>query len=310
VDGIQTPFAGIEVTLAVVPLRAVESDVDLGGHGTVSASDGVAPTFHDPVQIGAGHNTTGSPVLLEFRASFSEFIHPTVADPTIEFTEAGGDPSLVLDPGDGTWQWDNGRASGFFRFTLQPGDDASDDQYRILLNDLADMSGNTVSGQTASSWTTINAWGSFFDFEGSDQGWTKVGPGWERGAPIIGPMGAYSGVSCWGTSLSTNYGNNWNTTLTSPVLEVPAISAELRFWTWFDLYYYDVIRVLIDDGLSPTMVASYDSYDYGEVWTQRVIALDSWAGQDVQVQFEFTTNSYDSTVGFFLDDVEVISTFP
>lgn len=299
-DGIQTPFAGIDVTLAAVPVNAVDPNVD-SGHGQIVVSDQVAPSIADAYQIGGGLNNTGSPTVVELDASFSEYVNISTPDPTIEIQEAGGDPAFALNPADGIWTWDSGRRSGKFRFTLLPGENASGDQFRIRVTDLADFSGNLTPGQSASAWATIRSVGDSFDFEDSPQGWAVNGVGWEWGMPIQGPSAAHSGTFCFGTDLDayTQYG--WDSSLTSPPIRVPLTAPTLDFWYWSYFGYNQFCDVLVNG--QQLLRFSYTATS----WTFRQIPLDAFAGQLVTVVFRFDSvngQSY-SHEGIFVDDVAI-----
>ncbi len=309
-DGLQTPFAGIAVTFACVPLEAVDPDAG-SGHGTVEIVDVVPPSIIGTEQIGLGDNTLGDPQILEFHLLLDEYLDLATDTPTLETREAGGDAGYLLNPADGAWHWSAGRRAGVFRFTLAPGQNASGDEFRILLQDMADLSGNVVPGESASDWIPISVAGGRFDFEGSAQGWTRSGLGWEWGSPSHGPGSAHSGTTCWAVSLHSEYGINWSGDLVSPTLRIPTAEPRLQFWSW--LYtdsYSDYVRVYVDDGFTETEIVSYHG-GYPE-WREESISLSAFAGQDVEHIFRFTSDAYDSYAypGFFLDDVTIESLAP
>jgi hypothetical protein len=306
VDGMQTPFAGTAVTFCVVPERAADTNPG-GEHGTVIVRDNVVPSLAQVIQIGNGYNDTGDDTFIEFKVLFSEYINPATEDPTIEFAESGGDPAFVLDPQNATWIWQNGRREGRFSFTLSPGQNATEDLYRVSITDMRDLAGNLAAGQTSSAWQTIEVWGAQFDFETSTQGWTRTGQGWEWGIPTIGPGGAHSGTRCWGTTLNAQYQDNWDTSLSSPEIYVPATSPYLEFWCWYETDSYDdFVYVYVDHDGGSEQIARYDGYQ--SEWQLKTFNLSSYANERVQIRFRFTSDSYGTYQGFFLDDVRVYST--
>ncbi len=303
VDGIQTAFAGTEVTFCVVPKRATISTPG-DSHGTVVVRDNQAPSMTRVTQIGNGINGTGRPAYLEFGVLFSEFIDPSVADPVIEVTEAGGDPAYTLDPASASWVWNAGRFSGQFIFEIPDGADASGDNIRVTINDLTDLSGNTTTGLSVTDWKMVELWGDVFDFETSPQGWTRTGDGWQWGSPSIGPGGAHGSLRCWGLSLDGNYGPNWTTDLLSPDIFVPGTNPVLSFWSWYYTDTYDdYVRVYADDGVTEVLLVSFHGNSGG--WVLNSYELNGFAGKRITLRFNFTSNSYSEYPGFFLDDVTI-----
>jgi len=305
VDGIQTPLAGINVDFMVIPLYA---SIPVPGppHLELRIADAVLPTVFYSSQSGVGNNNTAEQTNLRFTVVCSEYLDPMAADPQIVITEAGGDPGFALNPAEGTWVWEPGMKRGYFEFILEPGTDASEDILQIVFQDLTDLSGNVAPGETSTDPISITGAGGMFDFEISGQDWVDEGQGWEWGTPTIGPSGAHSGVSCWGTSLHDSYGNGWNTSLVSPTVIVPVVSPTVRFWGWSDTesccdYCRLYVRYLGSD------------YEIGEYrgsstsWTERTASISNYAGQEVNFVFEFRTDGSVTDWGFFFDDFEVVS---
>ncbi len=305
VDGIQTPFAGTEVTFCVVPKRAMISNPG-DPHGIVVVKDDLAPVLTWVSQIGSGLNDSGSMKYLEFGVTFSEYINPSVADPVIEVTEAGGDPAYALDPASASWIWNGGRFSGQFVFEIPDGTNAAGDNIRVTINDLTDLSGNTTAGLLASDWQMVELWGAIFDFETSPQGWTQTGEGWQWGTPTIGPAGAHESQRCWGLTLDTIYGPNWMTDLLSPEFMVPGTNPVLTFWCWYETDYYDdFVEVYADDGVHEVQLYSFHGNSGG--WVLNSYNLSEFLDKKIILRFRFTSDSYGEFPGFFLDDVAIDS---
>lgn len=301
IDGIQTPFAGTDVSFSVVPMNATSPNPG-APHGTVIVSDSQAPAILYVTQIGNGLNATGSSTPLEFVIQFSEYVDPSVVDPVIEMNELGGDPAFVLNPANAFWSWTSGGYSGRFIFDLPDGTNASGDQFRVTVNDLADLSGNTIAGVTASPWKTIEIWGAIFNFEGSPQGWTQTGDGWQWGTPTIGPLGAHDGVRCWGVSMNANYGDNWVADLRSSDIFVPGVNPVLNFWCWYDTDYYDdYVYVYADNGITEVLLDTFHGNSGG--WQLKSYSLDTFLNETVTLRFRFTSDNYGTYPGFFVDDV-------
>jgi len=305
VDGFMTPFAGTTVSFCVVPLRAVDTSPG-DAHAILDVVDNVMPGIMDVVQTGDGINDTGQPGIIAFKVIFSEYVHPATNDPIILFEENGGDPDFILDPADGSWEWENGRRQGTFTFPLGDGQDASGDSYRVRIIDIQDLSGNLVSGQTQVWWKDIEAWGSEYDFETSNQGWTRSGEGWAWGSPSIGPGSGHASVNCWGVTLDVQHGDNWDTEVVSPIIYVPAVAPTLEFWSWYELDYYDdYVYVYVDHDGGSTLLTSFNN-DV-ESWQLREYGLYSFANQHVRIRFQFTSDNYGTYDGFFFDDLRVYS---
>lgn len=303
IDGIQTPFAGIEVTFCVVPRNAATTTPG-DPHGVVVLRDEQAPVVTGVVQVGNGLNEAGTDARIDFTVNFSEYIHPAVADPVFEVKEAGGDSLFALDPATATWIWNGGRVSGRFSLEIPAYANAGGDHIRLTINDLTDLAENTTAGLTATAWQEVDLWGANFDFELSPQGWTRTGQGWQWGTPTIGPLGAYLSQRCWGLTMDTNYGPNWNTSLLSPEFVVPGIYPTLAFWCWYDTDYYDdYVRVYINNGVEEVEIDAFHNKSNG--WVRETYSLSQYAGRRINLRFQFTSDSYQEFPGFFLDDVTI-----
>ncbi len=307
VDSIQTPFAGTEVSFCVVPLDAADSTPG-GSHGMVVVRDERVPTIMGVIQHGTSNNDTGITQSIQFNVYFSEYISPSVEDPVIEIAEMGGDDAFALDPATATWVWNAGRMSGQFVFEIADGVNASGDEYRVVITDLADLSGNSNTWFTSTEWATVEVFGAFFDFEGSAQGWSQSGEGWEWGIPTIGPGEGHESQYCWGVSLDSNYGDNWDTSLTSPIFIVPTSGALLTYWAWISTDYYDdILKVYLDTGDGVVLLEQLSSSTNN--WVEYSHSLASFAGQSVSLIFQFTSDSYGNYPGFYIDDVVVGSPY-
>ncbi|MBD3237782.1 MAG: hypothetical protein GF330_13850 [Candidatus Eisenbacteria bacterium] len=305
VDGVQSPFSATEVTFSVLPARATNPNPG-DPHATLAVIDNTPPSISWIEQIGSAVNDSDESTPLEIAVGFTEHIDMAVPDPILEIKEAGGDSSFTLDPMQGTWSWDQGRMAGRFAFSLEGGCDASGDSIRIRAATLADLSGNAISGETTSPWMSLANWSSF-DFESSGQGWTRQGQGWAWGAPSRGPEGGHQSEHCWGTTLHSDYGDNWDTTLHSPSLRIPAGGADLEFWKWSELDAYDdhcYLEIVADGDVST--LATFTGY--ATEWERMQYSLDVYAGQLVEIRFHFTSNYHGHDYeGFFVDDLSVSS---
>lgn len=303
-DQAVTPLAGTEVEICVLPANSEVGSPGLP-HGMVTISDQKAPVLGSVVQEGIGNNLMAYPVTLDLVLWFSEFVAESVADPVLVIQEAGGDPAFALDAANSAWSWDPGMHSSRFRFELEPGQDASGDLFQIAVSDLTDLTGNVTPGVQGTGQQIIS--GSYsFDFEQGLDGWTLEGTGWELGTPTSGPGAAYSGVTCWGTSLTGYYGNSTLSSLVSPEVHLGFPQPELRYYAWISTESCcDHLYVEIDNGTGwQTLVSQQGSI---ENWQQYTVDLTAYEGQMVQVRFRFRSDSSVTRNGVFLDVVEIKS---
>jgi hypothetical protein len=301
-DAIVTPLAGIAVEMCVLPANAMEPSPG-SPHAVVTITDRQPPALAELRQLGIGFNLTDQPMSFDILVEFSEFIGPDVADPVIEIIEAGGDPSFTLDPAAGTWIWDPGMHRGRFRFTLQPGDDATGDQYRASVADLVDLAGNVASGSQMSALETIFSSYSF-DFENGAGDWSVVGTGWELGAPSSGPGEAYSGTQCWATTLAGNYANSTNTRLISPEMLIAFPQPVLRYQAYIDTESCcDHLHVEVDAGSGWISLGTYQGS--ATSWQRYEHDLSAYEGQTVQLQFRFTSDGSVTRPGVYLDAIAI-----
>lgn len=111
-------------------------------------------------------------------------------------------------------------------------------------------------------------------------------------------------------------GNNLDSTLTSPSFTVPD-GASLTAKAWFDIeedYDYAYAEVSTDGGSSwtalETNVSAADAEggitgDSGDAWVDLSADLSSYAGQEAQVRFRYTSDGGVNETGFLVDDVAV-----
>lgn len=163
------------------------------------------------------------------------------------------------------------------------------------------------------------------DFETTDGEWTPSGPAnnWEFGVIVSGifencgftawpfpePAGAHSGSRVWGTKLNGCYENfNGSSALskTYDLLGRPA-NLELRWWHWLHVFVpYDQALVLVND---QEVWRAPDNLPTA-VWVQQKVNLSAFSGQGaVTVQFVLEATSEVNRMGWYLDDIEIISIY-
>ena len=138
---------------------------------------------------------------------------------------------------------------------------------------------------------------------------------WEVGIPGVGPSSAIQGINCAGTILNGNYEDEGESRLTSPLFIVPDTSENphLRFWQWYDFSYSDRGSILIKKENGDWDILSEPfQWNSSNVWSSPIIDLSAYAGQSVQVAFQFSADdsnsaSNDISSGWYIDDIELVT---
>ncbi len=164
--------------------------------------------------------------------------------------------------------------------------------------------------QYAADYITIEAEGDMtVDFEGTT-------------VTQLAPTQAYSGDWAWWSHRV----DSSDTRLTLPVDLTDVEQATLRFRTWYnveELWDYAYVGVSTDDGATWTLLESdrttrenpngnaygpgYTgvSGDSEPAWVLEEIDLTAYAGQPVQIRFEYVTDLAVTQPGMFIDDVDI-----
>ncbi len=179
------------------------------------------------------------------------------------------------------------------------------------------------------------------DLESGAPGWTHSGAQdeWELGAPVVGPPGAFSGLSVWGLDLDGTYEAGADATLTSPEIDLAgADKAMLSFRHWYDIYSSlpppglddsAWVEVSPDGGATWVYVQPVGGYPdripqrnpylppgtpvYAGVtsgWELATFPLDAFAGERIKVRFRFLYDpspepGWTLRPGWYIDDFEV-----
>jgi RHS repeat-associated protein len=147
---------------------------------------------------------------------------------------------------------------------------------------------------------------------------------WQIGVPTFGPpknsfgLRAYAGTNVAATILNGNYTDGVSSRLISPSFTVPSVDPSsavvLRFWQWYQYGTGDAGLVQIAPVASPTnwttlTVAATNGTS--TIWTQVVVDLTAYQGQQVRLGFYHTANSDGSVgAGWYLDNVGFSSFVP
>jgi hypothetical protein len=80
----------------------------------------------------------------------------------------------------------------------------------------------------------------------------------------------------------------------------------LTFWTWYDIEEdWDMAFVEVSvDGRKYDML---DKFTGTSGWTQKSYSLDAYAGREIYIRFRYTTDSYTTGAGFYVDDISPVA---
>ncbi|HXI04654.1 MAG TPA: dockerin type I domain-containing protein, partial [Candidatus Saccharimonadales bacterium] len=181
------------------------------------------------------------------------------------------------------------------------------------------------------------------DMDGQSANWstTASGAGWQRGVPVVGPPGAFSGTQVFGTNLTGVYEAGTNDTLRTPVIDLTAVpSATFSFWHFYDIFakgspnaeddggWIEVIDtadsvvhyVVPDDGYSNTVDRDGSPPIKGgsgvfagksEGYLHSTLDLTPWLGKRIWLQFHIWNDVVEGPfnratgAGWYVDDVAV-----
>ncbi|WP_408894886.1 S8 family serine peptidase [Paenibacillus taichungensis] len=149
------------------------------------------------------------------------------------------------------------------------------------------------------------------DFEEDNLGFTSGGVGntWAWGAPTSGPGSAYSGDKVIATNLTGTYAANSNAYLLAPPIDLTQSSegALLSFKHWYDLESnIDFGKVYIATEDSDFVFEEALSFTgAGGGWKTQYIDLRDYAGQQVFIKFNLTSDNSVQKAGWYIDDFSV-----
>ncbi len=170
------------------------------------------------------------------------------------------------------------------------------------------------------------------DFEDDDGGYTHSGTNdsWEWGTPNYpeGPANAYSGVKCWATSLTGPFLNGSQCGLTTVEFDLPSSNPYFSFYHWYDFgpsnWDGGNLKITTDGGNNWELIYPDGGYPEDELassnplnpepgycgepglgWVQAYFDLSAYAGETVQIKFDFGSTSVVEHPGWYIDDVEV-----
>jgi bacillopeptidase F len=155
--------------------------------------------------------------------------------------------------------------------------------------------------------------------ESGSGSWTTGGDmnEWGLGDPDWGNV--HSGSYCWGTDINASspgdndeYENDANEWLRTPNVDLTSTpNARLIFWHKFRTENnYDIAYVEVSvNGGSWTTLESY-STDIGGTnsWIQKVISLNSQAGNNIRVRFRLDSDDGITDKGWYIDDINITCT--
>lgn len=175
--------------------------------------------------------------------------------------------------------------------------------------DSAGAAGAAGSGSQTSEPTLVWTDG----FENGFGDWSVEGGVWTIGTPTFaGAPKPYDGVAYAGMGLAGNYIGAHDARLVSPSFEVPALAEHPRFkyayWYSFGVnggnVDYGQVQVRVKGGnwvdLADDRLSSASDH-----WSQRVIELDDYAGQTIQIGFHTVLTGTAPHPGWFIDTVSL-----
>ncbi|WP_045519063.1 S8 family serine peptidase [Neobacillus niacini] len=154
--------------------------------------------------------------------------------------------------------------------------------------------------------------GYFQDFESAPNGWISYGTqnSWEWGVPTAGPLKAASGEKVYGTKLNGHVAYNANMNLMMPPIILPEGNSYLQFKDWYQLEdkeSKDFGNVFVStDKQNWQQLSSFTGNS--STWTQHQIDLSAYAGQQIYIAFNVTTDDKFTTTGWYIDDVALSNT--
>ena len=156
--------------------------------------------------------------------------------------------------------------------------------------------------------------------------WTLTGD-WQCGAPPSGPNAAFSGAQVIATQLAGAYNNGqaWaTTTASSGAISLAGTTAPvLRFKVWYEtegsLWDGFNVKVSTNGGTTyailPMVMPAYNltidsqsawgGQSGGMSWQEFTADLSSYAGQSVNIQFAFRSDTSNTFAGVYVDDVAI-----
>ncbi|MFH2009048.1 MAG: choice-of-anchor J domain-containing protein, partial [bacterium] len=166
-----------------------------------------------------------------------------------------------------------------------------------------------------------------FDGNCNQNNWTLTGE-WECGSPsIVGPPASHSPTRCLGTDLNDYYNpsQTWGgNTATSPAIDLTSATAPmLSWWMWVDMeggYDGGNLKARIVGAPTWTVVTTVTpAYEelinsemawnnggsYSGQWYQFQANLTAFAGNNIEIRFDYDTDSSVQYAGLYVDDVVV-----
>ena len=141
--------------------------------------------------------------------------------------------------------------------------------------------------------------------------WTVEAGTWEVGTPTSGPNEAYAGMNVAATVLDGGYDARVDSRLVSAPLVVPSAqeNPRLRFWHWFNFGGGDngEVQVSTDGGTTWETISPSYLNTGSAVWTRPSLDLSAYAGQTIQLAFDFHSDGSGLPPGWYIDEVAVVT---
>jgi carboxypeptidase T len=209
----------------------------------------------------------------------------------------GGLVTVQSNPGDGSYS--ALIPAGTYDVTVTPDDP---DLIPRTITDVVASAGATTTVDVAiQAYTQMLA----HDGEGGAEGWTADEP-WELTEEM-----AASPTHSWSDSPGVDYGDDADTSLTSPVLNLSdAEAVRIEFshrWDFESGYDYGRLEVSADGGATWIEIRAWDGADPGS-WTTETIEAPALAGAaQARVRFRVDTDVSLTRDGWHVDDIRILT---
>ncbi|MBN2561615.1 MAG: immune inhibitor A [Phycisphaerae bacterium] len=83
---------------------------------------------------------------------------------------------------------------------------------------------------------------------------------------------------------------------------------DLTFWTWYAIET-DWDMAFVEVSIDGRQYDVLDKFTGSSGWTQKTYSLDAYAGRSIYVRFRYTTDSYTTEEGFYVDDIYPVASW-
>lgn len=291
------------------------------GHGIINALDAVSSVLQGVGSVSGKVTTAGDdeeePVLVHtpssllfsgYDAKLSAHVTDNVAVTTVEaFAKISGTDHYVYLPLD---RVSGSEKDGIYEtavpaFLIQP--DGLTYYFRVN-----DYGNNTVESEEYTVPVSNGLQPGYTQsFESDIYGFTQGGTGstWSWGAPVSGPGKAYSGSKVIATNLTGTYAADSNSYIAPPPIDLTESpeGAILCFKQWYDFENnidFGTLYIATEaSGLELQPLLTFTGASGG--WKTQYVDLRQYAGQQVYLMFNLTSDHTVQKAGWYIDDLSL-----